>query len=98
MRIRAALKIIAASCLLISSMGFYSNKKSDPEDLGLHHAKVDDRGLVEFAVDRVWQSLRKGDVEALEATMTPDFVERNFEADGSSTSILQDFNKNDIFE
>lgn len=98
MRIRAALKIIAASCLLISSMGFYSNKKSDHDDLGLHRAKVDDRGLVEFAVDRVWQSLRQGDVEALEAVMTPDFVERNFDADGHTTSILQNFNKNDIFE
>ena len=53
-------RILIALALCFSLLGFYSLKKSSPEDLGFHRPQIDDTGLIELAIDQIRQEIRTG--------------------------------------
>nr|AFD03266.1 hypothetical protein [uncultured bacterium W4-87b] len=58
-------RILIALGLCFSLLGFYSFKKSSPEDLGFHRPKIDDLGLIELAVDQIRHEIKTGKLNSL---------------------------------
>ena len=56
-------RILIALGLCFSLLGFYSLKKSSPEDLGFHRPQIDDTGLIELAVDQLRHEIKTGKLD-----------------------------------
>jgi len=62
-------RILIALGLCFSLLGFYSLKKSSPEDLGFHRPQIDDLGLIELAVDQIRHEIKTGKLNSLSTAL-----------------------------
>ena len=75
MKARLTSRILITACLIFAFWGFFSYKKSNPEDLGFHMAKIDDRGLIELVVDQIRQAIKSGNPDYIERVLSNNYIE-----------------------
>jgi flagellar hook assembly protein FlgD/sugar lactone lactonase YvrE len=75
MKTQQTLRYLMAGLFVFAALGFYSFEKSGPEDLGFYRAQIDDRGLVELAVDQIREAIKTGNTGRLQSILADDFAE-----------------------
>jgi len=75
MKTQKTLRYLLAALFIFAALGFYSFKKSGPEDLGFYRAQIDDQGLIELAVDQIREAIKTSDTERLKSILADNFTE-----------------------
>ncbi len=84
MKIKATLVILAAFCLLFTTLGFFVRKEQDPEKLNLFRAKMDDAGLLQMTLDQLGEGIGSGRVELIRSIVSVDYEESGSAMAGTS--------------
>ncbi len=86
---KTSLTFLIAWGVSMMALGFYSSRKSAPEDLGFFRAQLNDGELIELAVDQVREHIRAGKyVVAATNGEKLHFVKKNAPARSANAAIL----------